>query len=175
MQDLNQFLASVEKRAFRMAQIATGNSEDALDIVQDSMMKLVQAYGHKDTAELSPLFYRILQNRITDWHRRGTLTQRLFRWWRHGGSETHDDSAVDPWEKVAGGESPHQQLEQERQQARLIQVLQQLPQRQQQAFLLRSWEGFDVKQTAEIMGCSEGSVKTHYFRAMNQLKQHLDD
>jgi RNA polymerase sigma-70 factor (ECF subfamily) len=171
-QALDRFLAGVERRAFRMAQVATGDADEAMDLVQDAMLKLIQRYGARDEAEWGPLFHTILQSRIHDWYRRTKVRNR----WRAWFSRREDDSAQDdPLESVADTSSPlsDEQLAQKRAMAALNEALRTLPLRQQQAFILRAWEELDVAQTAAAMGCSEGSVKTHYFRAVHALRQLL--
>lgn len=170
-QALDRFLADTERRAFRMAQFATGNAEDALDLVQEAMLKLAQQYGSRDEQEWAPLFHRILQSRIRDWYRRSKVRNR-WRVWLSG-----EEDEEDPLERLADTDSagPAEQLAGERSLGALEQALQQLPLRQQQAFLLRTWEGFDVAETARAMGCSAGSVKTHYSRAVHTLRTLLED
>lgn len=169
-QALDRFLAGVERRAFRMAQLATGNVEDALDLVQEAMLKLAQHYGRRNEQEWGPLFHRILQSRIRDWYRRSRVRNRWRVWL--GGEEDEED----PLHNLADADAPGpvQLLAGQRAMGALEQALQKLPLRQQQAFLLRTWEGFDVAETAHAMGCSEGSVKTHYSRAVHTLRVLLE-
>jgi RNA polymerase sigma-70 factor (ECF subfamily) len=173
---MERFLVSVERRAFRMAQIATGSTEDALDIVQDAMLRLVRRYRSKPETEWKPLFYRILQNRIKDHHRRHRLRDR----WHvllTGRSSGDGEDAEDPMAAVADYKSPNpgDQLASEDTVVALGVVLRALPTRQQQAFLLRVWEGMSVRETAAAMRCSEGSVKTHYSRAVHSLRDIMED
>ena len=174
-QALNQFLAGVEKRAFRMADLATGNPDHAMDIVQDAMMSLVKNYSHKNEAEWGPLFYRILQSKIRDWYRRSRTRNRVFGWLSISNYDD-DNDAADPIQQAADktGLSPDTNADNEQLMDVTLNAIRQLPLRQQQAFLLRAWEGFDVKETAKAMGCSQGSVKTHYSRASKSLKQTLE-
>ena len=173
-QTLNQFLADVERRAYRMAKIASGHSEDALDIVQDSMLTLAHKYGHKPSSEWKPLFWRILQSKINDWHRRNTVRNRFRSWLK---PFTDDDDPADPIQQAADphGRDPQAMLENTDTGTALDFALKQLPLRQQQAFLLRNWEGLNVAETAHAMGCSEGSVKTHYSRAVHFLRNQLEE
>ena len=168
---LDRFLAGVEKRAYRMARIATSNSDDALDIVQDAMLKLVEKYGDRSEAELGPLFHCIMQSRIRDWYRRSSVRNR-FRSWL--GSEDDEEDALQLVADPAG-RSPDQILEARGGVEALDAALQTLPRRQQQVFLLRAWEGLDTKQTALAMNCAEGSVKTHYSRALAALRVKLGE
>ena len=173
-QALDRFLAGIERRAFRIAHIATGDVDEAMDVVQDTMLKLVQRYGSRDEAEWGPLFHTILQSRIRDWHRRARVRNRWRRWL---GKEQDDDERSDPLESVTdtGQISSDEQLAIKRAGATLEQALRTLPLRQQQAFLLRAWEELTVTETARAMGCTEGSVKTHYFRAVRTLRTLLED
>jgi RNA polymerase sigma-70 factor (ECF subfamily) len=169
---LDRFLAGIERRAFRMAQIATGNREDALDLVQDAMLKLAQGYGRHDPQEWGALFHRILQSRINDWYRRTRVRHRFRVWF---GESAEDDP--DPLQSLPDVHTPGpaQRLADIRTTQALESALQALPLRQQQVFLLRVWEGLDVEQTARAMGCSAGSVKTHYSRAVHRLRATLED
>lgn len=173
-QALDRFLAGIERRAFRIAQIATGDADEAMDLVQDAMLRLVQHYSTRDDAEWGPLFHTILQHRIRDWYRR-TRVRNRWRQWLGRGEEA--DQQTDPLESVPETSQPssHEQLALKRATIALEQALRTLPFRQQQAFLLRAWEELDVAQTATAMGCSQGSVKTHYFRAVHTLRKLLGD
>jgi RNA polymerase sigma-70 factor (ECF subfamily) len=171
---LEQFLASVEKRAFKIAQLGLRNDDDALDAVQDAMMKLVQSYGTRGIEEWRPLFYRILTNRIHDLQRRRTVRGRIMAWLPLRDAEDEED--FDPIAQAPSPElNPARRLEIDEAIGVLEAALQDLPPRQQQAFLLRNFEGLDVSETACAMGCSEGSVKTHYFRALETLRARLGE
>lgn len=175
-QSLDRFLASIEGRAYRIAELATGNRDDALDLVQEAMLSLVRRYARRPAQEWKPLFYRILENGIRDWHRRRTLRGRWLGWLDRIGSE-EDGEGPDPLEQVADPSNPDpvRVLERQISAASIEGALRTLPLRQQQAFLLRAWEGMDTAQTAAAMGCSAGSVKTHYARAIQALRRQLED
>lgn len=155
-----------------MAQIATGSTDDALDLVQDAMFKLVEKYSDKPENEWSPLFYRILQSRINDWYRRNQVRNRhrVF-------VKVNEETGEDPIQtaKDESHHTPEAEVEADAGIEKLQELLEQLPLRQQQAFLLRAWEGLDVRQTAKAMSCAEGSVKTHYSRAIHALRDQLGD
>lgn len=157
-----------------MAVLACGNDDDALDLVQDSMLCFVKKYALHPQDEWTPLFYRVLQSRITDWHRRSTVRNRFRQWLGFGEREPDDE---DPLENLPDREDfhPDRRMEGGELAAAIEAALKALPLRQQQAFLLRSWEGLDTRQTALAMGCSEGSVKTHYFRALKSLRERLEE
>lgn len=171
---LDMFLRSVERRAFRVAEIATRNRADALDIVQDTMLKLVEKYGTHPATEWNILFQRILHSRIIDWHRRKTTRNRWLNWFV---KDSEDEGEADIFESIPDTHSPNpeQKLMLMLDTETVIKALQQLPMRQQQAFMLRIWEDLDVAQTAEIMGCTDGSVKTHLFRALGTLRAALQE
>ncbi len=156
-----------------MSEIATGNREDALDLVQDAMFKLVDKYSNRGPDDWGPLFYRILQSRIRDWHRRNAVRRRIMGFLQSG-RDGDDPAATVERYPDAEGRQPEMQTHTDQLMARLEPALHALPLRQQQVFLLRLWEGLDVKQTARAMGCSEGSVKTHYWRALRALRTRLE-
>ncbi len=174
-QDLNQFLAEIERRAFRMAQVALRDADDALDVVQDAMLKLARSYGSRPSSEWRPLFYRILENGIRDLQRRRTVRKK-FMVWLPGAKDDPDNEALDPLDTVADG-SPDapERLMQDQAMQQLEASLRALPARQREAFMLRNFEGLDVAETAKAMGCSEGSVKTHYSRAVHSLREQLGE
>ncbi len=171
-QSLNQFFVQTERRAFRMAELATGSSDVALDIVQDAMFALVKKYTHRPSDEWGPLFHRIMQSKIRDWYRRSSVRNRVLGW-----LHIEDEDQVDPIQSFPDRQShnPEQHATQQDSMQQTMHVIGELPLRQQQCFLLRAWEGYSVRDTAEIMGCSEGSVKTHYSRAVKTLKVRLGE
>jgi len=175
-QSMERFLASVERRAFRMAQIATNSTDDALDIVQEAMLGLVKRYGAKPEEEWKPLFYRILTNSIRDWYRRTKVRNRWRSWMQKIGN-ANDAEALDPIESLPDPDAhnPEDQVMIGDSVVALDAAIRTLPPRQQQAFLLRAWEGLSVNETAVVMKCSAGSVKTHYARALRALRKLLED
>ena len=171
---LNQFLASVELKAYKIAQAGLRHQDDALDAVQDAMLQLARAYSNRPEAEWKPLFYRILENRIRDMQRRRTVRGRVMAWLPFRRDDEEDDS--DPIAQAPSHDLPPvARLELDEAMTALDGALGELPARQRQAFMLRNLEGLDVAQTAQAMGCSEGSVKTHYFRALQALRTKLGE
>jgi RNA polymerase sigma-70 factor (ECF subfamily) len=174
--ELADFLASVERRAFKQAAYAVRDDDGALDIVQDAMIKLAEKYGDRPAAELPLLFQRILQNTVHDYFRR----QKVRNTWVSVFSSLNngDDEDFDPLEMLdaagqGGLESNETRLEREQILAQIDAEIQKLPARQREAFLMRYWEDMDVAETAAAMGCSEGSVKTHCSRATHALAAAL--
>jgi len=173
MAELDRFLASVEQRAFRIARISLRDDDDALDAVQDAMLKLARRYADRPAEQWPPLFYRILQNRVRDFQRRRQVRNRIFAWLPGVGGE---DGAQQPDEITpAPGSGTVDQLMAGEAVAILESAVRELPLRQQQAFMLRNFEGLDVAATATAMSCSEGSVKTHYSRAVHTLRARLGE
>jgi RNA polymerase sigma-70 factor (ECF subfamily) len=172
---LNQFLASVELKAFKIAQSALRHEHDALDAVQDAMLQLTRAYSDRPAEEWRPLFYRILENRIRDMQRRRTVRGRIMAWLPSPRDED-DEEAADPISQAPSDEiTPTRRMELDEAMSALEKALQDLPNRQRQAFFLRNLEGLDVAEVATAMGCSEGSVKTHHFRALKALRARLGE
>jgi len=177
-QELSDFLKSVEKRAFKRSVYHVRDEEAALDIVQDSMMKLAEHYGDKPAAELPMLFQRILSNCTLDWFRRQKTRRALFS----NLSDFEADDEPGEFDLLENLVSPTDTRETESAEdtTRRAQILREieeqiaaLPARQREAFLMRYWEEMDVSETAAAMGCSEGSVKTHCSRAVHALSRAL--
>jgi RNA polymerase sigma-70 factor (ECF subfamily) len=174
-QELSAFLAEVERRAFKQAMFAVRNEESALDIVQDAMLKLTEKYAGKPIAELPMLFQRILQNAIHDHFRRQKVRSTWTTLLSALGGKDKSDEDNDPLETLLAKSDSNlvtdpAELFQQGQIVGLIeQALAKLPARQREAFLLRYWEEMDVAETAAVMHCSEGSVKTHCSRAVHAL------
>ena len=171
---INQFFIEVERRALRIAEIAVRDRDEALDLVQDAMIKLARNYSDRPQDEWTPLFYRILQNGIRDWHRRQKVRNRVMVWF---GRSTEADEEYDVVANAPdpAGRSPDAELQNSEAMLRLETSVRELPGRQREAFMLRTFEGLDVAGTAAAMGCSEGSVKTHYSRAVHTLREKLGD
>jgi RNA polymerase sigma-70 factor (ECF subfamily) len=175
--ELVDFLAGVERRAFKQAAYAVRDDDSALDIVQDAMIKLAEKYGDRPAAELPLLFQRILQNATHDFFRR----QKVRNTWVSlfsslGNSDDDEFDLLETFESEEGSiaaESSADKLEREQVLALIDEEIQKLPARQREAFLMRYWEDMDVAETAAAMGCSEGSVKTHCSRATHALATAL--
>lgn len=168
----------MERRAFKQAVFAVRDEQAALDIVQDAMLRLSESYGDRMAGELPPLFQRILQNAIRDWFRR----QKVRSTWvtlfssLSAGNEDEDHDPLEALQAADGSnseESPADLLEQSQVLEIIEEEVSKLPARQREAFLMRYWEELDVAETAQAMGCSEGSVKTHCSRATRALAEAL--
>ncbi|WP_373988068.1 RNA polymerase sigma factor [Duganella sp. BuS-21] len=176
--ELSDFLENVERRAFKQAVYAVRKDESALDIVQDAMIKLAEKYGDKPAAELPMLFQRILQTTILDYFRREKVRNTwvsLFSSMGPSGGEHEDFDILESLESEDGrsSESSADQIERQQTLEIIDAEVQKLPARQREAFLMRYWQDMDVAETAEAMGCSEGSVKTHCSRATHALAEAL--
>jgi RNA polymerase sigma-70 factor (ECF subfamily) len=177
--ELAAFLEGVERRAFKQAVFAVREQEAALDIVQDAMLRLAEKYGDRPAAELPLVFHRIMQNAIRDWFRRQkvrSLWTTLLSSLSPGREQEEEQDPLETLEAADGSNmeaAPAEQLER----AQVLEIIEQeiarLPQRQRQAFIMRYWEELDVAETARVMGCSEGSVKTHCSRAAHTLAAAL--
>jgi RNA polymerase sigma-70 factor (ECF subfamily) len=180
-QAMGKFFSSIEKRAFRRAQIATGNTADALDIVQDAMVSLINKYSNKEVQDWELLFHKILSNRIMDWHRRTAIRKRFGTWISSNDKGGYKDSSKDGTTDIGEPEfedekmpSPESLVQTGQSITMLEEALQELPLKQQQVFLLRAWEGLSEKETAVAMSCSVGTIKSHYSRARTFLKNKLE-
>lgn len=180
--NLNEFLASVEKRAFRIVRFSTHSDDDALDVVQEAMTRLISRYRDRGPDEWQPLFFRILENCLMDYHRQQQRFSKLFFWRKSARPDDQDgplESEGSP-EAELGPEAGSDALEpgwllgQERQRGAVMETIAALPVQQQQCFLLRCWEGMSVRETAAAMSISEGSVKTHLSRARQKLNEVVE-
>jgi RNA polymerase sigma-70 factor (ECF subfamily) len=177
-QQLSDFLESVQKRAFKRTVYTVRNDDAALDIVQDAMIRLAEKYADRPAAELPPLFQRILSNATMDWFRRERVRSAVLQ--NFSDLEAADDSGdfdfLETLRAVDGTlstESAAHAFERGRKLEAIEAEVAELPARQREAFLLRYLEEFDVAETARLMGCSEGSVKTHCSRAVQALARAL--
>lgn len=170
---LDRFLREVERRALRVAELSCASRDDALELVQEAMLGFVRTYAARPPEEWPVLFWRVLDSRLTDFQRRRRVRARWMSWLAPRDEDDEEDPLArvpDPAEpgplaRLADGEAMQ----------RLERALRGLPLRQRQAFLLRVWEGLDVADTAAAMALSEGSVKTHLFRALQRLRASLED
>lgn len=167
---LDGFLAGIERRAFRMAELALGHREDALDAVQEAMIGLVR-YRHRPAPEWGPLFWRILRRELTDRHRRQAVRRRVLAFFGRADLEREDPMALLP----DPGPDPARRHADDAAWRALGRALRALPRRQRECFLLRELQGLSVAETAAAMACSDGSVKTHLSRAMAALRGQLED
>ena len=168
---IEAFLRDVEARAYRIALVQIRDRHEALDIVQDAMIRLVRRYASRPSEEWPPLFYRILQNRIRDVQRRRAVRSRFVSFFGGTASEEENDPLAEA--PAPRGDNPLEQATADDAMRALERALDGLPARQREAFVLRNFEGLDVAATAAAMGCTEGSVKTHYSRAVHRLREAL--
>ena len=174
---IDKFLAESEYKAFKIALYALRDEQTALDVVQDAMFKLVQKYSNKPEAEWPALFFTILNNRITDvrrWrklHEVAGKTISIFRS-RDGGEEDLLESGLGA-DTNPPQDQPETAVLAKQLRNEIDKALEYLSDRQRQVFILREWQGMSVRDTASVLGCSEGSVKQHHFRAMKSLRAKL--
>ena len=169
---LKSFMQEVTGRALVMMESATQNQHGiAMDLVQEAFISLHKSYADRSTEEWYPLFYTILTNKLQDWRRKEARRAQPFSFFKKVSlddddfevNEVVDERALNPSDFLSQAVTADE----------IQEAIASLPVRQQQAFMLRAWEGFDTATTAQIMNCSEGSVKTHYHRAIHGLRQAL--
>lgn len=169
-QTLDGFLAEISARAFRFAELGLRHREDALDAVQEAMLRMLK-YQDRPSAEWTPLFWSILRSRMVDIQRRGLFRMR----WLAPSTTRDDDGEVQIDWRDDDTPDPSRAHDGREAYAALAEALRSLPRRQREAFTLRILEECDVATTARIMGCGEGAVKTHLSRARDALRTRLDD
>lgn len=178
---LETFFSAQGSKPFHIAQSALWDRELAMDTVQDSMLRLVENYRTRPASEWPALFYTILNNRINDMRRKRMLEQGKHRLVSltgmfHDHQEQHD--GITEYELAAdsrndGITAPESDLVADELKSRISRAVQELSERQRQVFILREWRGMTIQETAEILGCSENSIKQHHFRAMRELRKQL--
>jgi RNA polymerase sigma-70 factor (ECF subfamily) len=176
-QELSDFLRDVERRAFKQTVYAVRDEHVALDIVQDAMLKLAEKYADKPVTEYPMLFQRILQNTMKDFWRRQKVRNLWTSLLSSFGAGQDGEEDHDPLDTIDVGDesvNPIVQLERSQTMKIIEKALEKLPARQREAFILRYWEDMDVAETAEMMGCSQGSVKTHCSRALHAMAKMLE-
>jgi RNA polymerase sigma-70 factor, ECF subfamily len=177
--ELTDFLKSIEKRAFKRTVYAVRDDDAALDIVQDAMIRLAEKYADRPSAELPLLFQRILSNATMDWFRRQRVRNAVmqnmstFESDSDGGADFDLLETLETADGQMGAESAADTVARGQILVLIEAEVEQLPLRQREAFLLRYWEELDVAETASVMGCSEGSVKTHCSRAVRAMAKAL--
>jgi RNA polymerase sigma-70 factor, ECF subfamily len=175
--ELSDCLKSVEKRAFKRTLYAVRDEDAALDIVQDAMIRLAEKYGDRPAAELPLLFQRILSNATMDWFRRqkvrNAVLQNMSDFDGDGGEDFDLLESLESADGMLGAESAAETVSRSQILLAIEAQIAELPSRQREAFLLRYWEELDTAETAAVMGCSEGSVKTHCSRAVHALAKAL--
>ena len=173
---LSGFLRSVRGGALAFACTRVWDEEVALDLLQETMIGFVAAAEKHDEAIWKNLFYKILGRRIADWQRKQIWRNRIARFIPFSGLSSDDGEEPGEFSTVASSSEEPEQNHRAQQLAKQFEAaLASLPPRQQEAYLLRQWQAFSVKETAEIMRCSEGSVKTHLSRAMTVLREQLGE
>lgn len=175
--ELSDFLRDVERRAYKQTVYAVRDDHAALDIVQDAMLKLAEKYANNPVTEYPMLFQRILQNTMRDYWRRQkvrNLWTSLLSSFGAGKDGEEDHDPLDTIDVEDESSNPMIQLERSQTIKIIEKAIEKLPARQREAFVLRYWEEMDVAETAEMMGCSEGSVKTHCSRALHTLATLLE-
>ncbi|NIR60282.1 MAG: RNA polymerase sigma factor [Gammaproteobacteria bacterium] len=169
--EVHAFLADVEPRAYRMTLFALRDPDQAQDVVQDSMLRLVQHYAGRPAGEWPALFFRILHNRIRDVYRRRRTEAA-----RATPMVIVDAEGAERWldpPSEAAADDPEAASDARTLRAALDRALQRLPWSQRQVFLLREWQGLSVRETAQVLDCSEAAVKQHHFRALRALRKLL--
>ena len=174
MRPFDLFTEQVSGRALVMMELATQHHDVARDLVQDALIALAERYLDRPQTEWPALFYGILNRRLMDWRRQEVRRSKYFSWFRPVAKDD-DLLEVDPLDLIVDEQQidPSDLLTSASDLDLVKHAIAKLPPRQQQAFLLRAWENMDVKSTATVMQCSEGSVKTHYFRAIESLRSLL--
>jgi len=179
--NLNHFFQSIEKKAFRYALGNVSDEQLALDLVQDAMLGFASHYAYKPESDWNPLFYTILNNRIRDHYRKQRVRSRfgsilsLFQTLGEDESGPEIQDRLSPAPRADGMSEPESDTHSRRLRHDIGAAVNTLSGKQREVFLLREIEALSVAHTARIVGCSEGSVKQHHFRALRKLRTLLQE
>jgi len=179
--DLEKFFSANEENAYYVAYAALWHRETALDVVQESMVRLIEYYRDKPAGEWPALFRTILNSKINDARRRRLMEQGKLRLvsltglFRKDGDDSNMVTEYDmpAQDRSDGITAPEVEAVTAELRAHVADALKALSERQRQVFILREWRGMTIMETAQTLGCSENSVKQHHFRAMRELRKQL--
>jgi len=172
---LDAFLQSVERRALYMLELGTRQREEALDLLQDCMLRFVRRYAQSPAADWPPLFFRVVSNALVDWQRRRSVRERVLALWPFRATQVHEEEPALPDAEDHETSRPDRVNERGDLLQAINRALSALPTRQRQTFLLREWQGLSVAEAAMALGISEGSIKTHLSRAQARLREVLHE
>jgi RNA polymerase sigma-70 factor (ECF subfamily) len=180
---LNNFFAELQHKAYHVAYGALWDKETALDVVQESMLRFVQYYRDKPEPEWPALFRSVLNSRINDQRRKrllATTKRKLLSLTGLGLANAERDehmaeAELSDIQHEEGISDPEAGVTASQLKRRIEQALATLAERQRQVFLLREQLGLSIRDTADILGCSENSIKQHHFRALRAMRAQLSE
>ncbi|MBD3414667.1 MAG: sigma-70 family RNA polymerase sigma factor [Candidatus Aminicenantes bacterium] len=155
-----------KKMVFGLAFKYTKNKQDAEDILQETFIKALNnlnQFQTKKSSSFSSWLYRIGVNCSIDFLRDKQRIRKSLSDWETMDRTNPDERITDP-EKKASREDLKKKIEL---------ILEDMPPRQKMAFVLKHYQQLKIKEIAEFMDCSEGSVKKQLFRAVGSLKNSL--
>ena len=151
------FFKQHEKKAFVIAYKYIRNKEDAFDVIQETMIAIYNKYPNIKEDEARSLFYKILNNKLTDKYR------SLKRYWN-----------IFTEKEIEENYSNSNDIENKAAIKDLNVYLENLTPIQQRVFLLKNIEELTFKEMSIVLSISESSCKTHYSRSLKKIKDNVN-
>ncbi len=156
-----------ERPIYALAYRVIGREEDARDVCQDTFLRAYRALpGFKGQAKFSSWLYRIALNLCRDWIRRQRRTRTV-----------QMPEGVDLIE-LASEQGPVESIEDlvgRRQMSQTVaEAMQQLPDEQRTAIILKEYHGLTFQEIADLQGCPLSTVKTRLYQGLSVLRRHLE-